>query len=416
MAHPNVISLVPFGALLVMIALGPLCFARWWGRHYPEVCFGLGAAVVVYYVLGLRAVGDVLLRARDYVSFIAVVGSLFVVSGGIHIRVKGEATPLVNTLFLAGGALLANLVGTTGASMLLIRPWIRMNRYRITGHHITFFIFLVSNVGGFLTPVGPPLLMGYLIGVPFWWVAAHGWRVWLTGTGILLAMFYAVDARNYRRAPKGVRESETRHEEWQFEGLSNLIFLAVIFGAVFLERPFLLREVLMVAAAAGSYLTTKKPVHEANHFNFAPVQEVAILFAGIFATMIPALDWLSANAGRFGTATPAAFYWGSGLLSGVLDNAPTYLSFMSALHGVAGARDTHLLLEHHATFVLAISAGSVFFGGATYLGNGPNLMVKAIADDQQAHAPDFVTYVVRHAVPFLAPMLLIVWLIFFRGS
>jgi len=229
-------------------------------------------------------------------------------------------------------------------------------------------------------------------------------------------MFYAVDARNYRRAPKGVRESETRHEEWQFEGLSNLIFLAVIFGAVFLERPFLLREVLMVAAAAGSYLTTKKPVHEANHFNFAPVQEVAILFAGIFATMIPALDWLSANAGRFGTATPAAFYWGSGLLSGVLDNAPTYLSFMSALHGVAGARDTHLLLEHHATFVLAISAGSVFFGGATYLGNGPNLMVKAIADDQQAHAPDFVTYVVRHAVPFLAPMLLIVWLIFFRGS
>jgi Na+/H+ antiporter NhaD/arsenite permease-like protein len=415
LVHPNIISLLPFAALLATIALAPLFFADWWGKHYPKVCLGLGTVVAAYYVFGLGAAGNVLLRAKDYVSFIADVGSLFVVSGGIHIRVKGEATPMANTVFLAAGALLANVLGTTGASMLLIRPWIRMNKYRITGHHISFFIFIISNVGGFLTPVGPPLFLGYLIGVPFWWVAAHGWPVWITGVGTLLAMFYAVDARNYRRAPKTVREGETAREEWHSDGLGNLFFLAVIFGAVFIERPFLLREFLMVAAAAGSYFTTRKPVHEANHFSFTPVKEVAILFIGIFATMIPALDWLAANASKFGSAAPATFYFGSGTLSSVLDNAPTYLSFISALSGFAGTADMHLLLAGHARFVLAVSVGSVFFGANTYIGNGPNFMVKAIADQQQVRTPDFVSYILRHTLPFMLPMLLIVWLIFFRS-
>jgi Na+/H+ antiporter NhaD/arsenite permease-like protein len=415
LVHPSIISLLPFVALLATIALAPLFFAGWWARHYPKVCFGLGAIVVAYYVFGLGATGNVLAKAKDYVSFIAVVGSLFVVSGGIHIRVKGEATPWANTLFLAAGALLANVLGTTGASMLLIRPWIRMNKYRITAHHITFFIFLVSNVGGFLTPVGPPLFLGYLIGVPFWWVAAHGWPVWLTGAGILLVMFHAVDSHNFHRAPKGVREQETAREAWRFDGLGNLFFLGVIFAAVFIERPVFLREILMAAAAAGSYFTTKKTVHEANHFNFHPIKEVAILFAGIFATMIPALDWLAANASRFGSPAPAVFYFGSGTLSSVLDNAPTYLSFISALSGFAGTTDMRVLLANYGRFLLAISVGSVFFGGCTYIGNGPNFMVKAIADQQRVHTPDFLTYILRHVIPFMVPMLLIVWLIFFRG-
>lgn len=415
LVHPNAISMAPFALLLVMIAAGPLLFPTWWSRHYPKVCFGLGAVVVAYYVFGLRATGNVWVQAKNYVSFIAVVGSFFVVSGGIHIRVKGEATPLVNTTFLLIGAVLANVLGTTGASMLLIRPWIRMNRYRITGHHIPFFVFIVCNVGGFLTPIGPPLLMGYLIGVPFWWVAAHGWPIWLASMAILLAMFYALDARNYRRVPEAVREPKSGHEEWHFAGLPNLFFLAIIFGAVFIEHPFPLREILMAAAAAASYFTTKKPVHEANHFTFHPVNEVAVLFAGIFATMIPALDWLAANASNFGASTPARFYLGSGLLSSILDNAPTYLSFMSAVSGVARTGDIHALLASHSAFVLAISVGSVFFGAGTYLGNGPNLMVKAIADQQQAHAPNFIAYILRYALPFLVPMLVTVWLIFFRN-
>src|SRR6266496_3951408 len=174
-----------------------------------------------------------------------------VVFGGIHINVKGEATPLANVVFLFIGALVANLFGTTGASMLLIRPWLRMNKYRITAHHVVFFIFIVSNVGGCLTPIGdPPLFLGYLQGIPFWWVAEHCWPIWAVGVGILLAMFYVVDRLNFGRAPREVRERETIQETWRFEGLSNLFFLAVILGAVFVSRPIFVREALMVAAAA----------------------------------------------------------------------------------------------------------------------------------------------------------------------
>ena len=269
----------------------------------------------------------------EYVSFIALIGSLFVVSGGIHINVKGEATPLKNVLFLFVGAVLANVLGTTGASMLLIRPWIRMNKYRITAHHVVFFIFIVSNVGGCLTPIGdPPLFLGYLKGIPFWWVAEHCWPMWAVGVGVLLAMFYVVDLRNFRRAPAPIREQETAHETWRFDGRANLFFLAVILVAVFIDRPIFVREALMIAAAAGSYFTTKKSVHEANHFNFHPIQEVAILFIGIFATMMPALDWLEGHAGSLLGQNPASglFYWGCGALSSVLDNAPTYLCFLSA--------------------------------------------------------------------------------------
>jgi len=408
--------MLPFGMLLTAIALAPLCFADWWGRHYAKVSFALAAVVVLYYCLGLGASTKVLQTAEEYISFIALIGSLFVVSGGIHINVKGEATPLANTLFLLTGAVLANLLGTTGASMLLIRPWLRMNKYRVTAHHVVFFIFIVSNVGGCLTPIGdPPLFLGYLNGIPFWWVAKSCWPIWLTGVGVLLAMFFVVDARNFKRAPTLVREKETAVETWHFDGLANLFFLAVILAAVFVNHPPFVRELLMISAAAGSYFTTKKPVHEANHFNFHPVKEVAILFIGIFGTMMPALDWLAANAGKLGSAKPAFFYFGSGSLSSVLDNAPTYLSFLSALFGVAGTKDIHALLTQHPAAIVAVSAGSVFFGANTYIGNGPNFMVKAIADHQKVHTPTFVGYVMKFTLPFMVPMLLLVWLIFFRS-
>ena len=238
--------------------------------------------------------------AHEYVSFIALIGSLFVVSGGIHIRVKGEATPRANVIFLLMGAVTANFFGTTGAAMLLIRPWIRMNQYRVTAHHIVFFIFIVANVGGCLTPIGdPPLFLGYLQGVPFWWVAKNCWPMWATGVAILLAIFYAVDRINFVRARRQIREKETADETWSFDGLPNLFFLAVILGAVFVSHPIFFREALMLAAALGSYFTTKKSVHEANDFNFHPILEVAVLFAGIFATMMPALDWLNLNARKF---------------------------------------------------------------------------------------------------------------------
>jgi Na+/H+ antiporter NhaD/arsenite permease-like protein len=415
LTHPHVLAVIPFIFLLTTIALAPLFFADWWGKHYPKVCLVLGAIIVAYYCFGLHASSTVLHTAREYVSFIALVGSLFVVSGGIHIGVKGESTPLANTIFLLIGALLANVLGTTGASMLLIRPWLRMNKYRVTAHHVTFFIFIISNVGGCLTPVGdPPLFLGYLSGVPFWWLLQRCWPIWLTGVGILLAMFYIVDSRNYARAPKPVREELTGHEKWHISGLMNLCFLGVIFGAVFVSKPFLLREILMVSAAAVSYFTTAKQVHEANHFSFGPIKEVAILFIAIFTTMLPALDWLAMNASNICSSAPGTFYFGSGTLSSVLDNAPTYLSFLSALFGISGTHDVALLLVQNPKAILAISIGSVFFGANTYIGNGPNFMVKAIADHQHVHTPTFVGYILRHTLPFMIPMLLVVWLLFFR--
>ena len=415
---PNPWMILPFGLLLGAIALAPLLVPGGWRRHYPKVALGLGAVTLGYYLFVLRNPDRVLHVAHDYLSFIMLVGSLFVVSGGIHIRVKGEATPRANVLFLLIGAVLANLLGTTGAAMLLIRPWIRMNRYRVTAHHIVFFIFIVANVGGCLTPIGdPPLFLGYLQGVPFGWVAEHCWPMWVTGVGILLAIFYVVDRLNFLRAPRAVRQLETAQETWKFEGLANLFFLAVILGAVFINRPVFLREGIMLAAAAGSFFTTAKSVHEANRFHFHPIQEVAVLFMGIFATMIPALDWLDLNARAVLGAHPAAgvFYFGTGLLSSGLDNAPTYLSFLSALFGTSGARGIEELLAGQALNLAAISVGAVFFGAATYIGNGPNFMVKAIADHEKIRTPTFPGFIVKFTLPFLLPMLLAVWLIFFRG-
>src|SRR5438876_3202684 len=199
--HPPLVMALPFCALLSAIALAPLFFADWWARHYLKVCLTLAAAVAGYYLIALGGGGRVWSTAKDYLSFICLVGSLFVISGGIHINVKGEATPRVNVLFLLIGALVANILGTTGASMLLIRPWLRMNKYRLTAHHVIFFIFIVANVGGCLTPVGdPPLFLGYLKGVPFWWVAQQCWPIWAAGTGLLLGMFWVVDTHNFRRA------------------------------------------------------------------------------------------------------------------------------------------------------------------------------------------------------------------------
>jgi Na+/H+ antiporter NhaD/arsenite permease-like protein len=471
LVEPNPWMILPFGLLLGTIALAPMWAREWWLKHYPKVAYSLGAITLVYYVFGLHAYERILIVGHEYVSFIVLIGALYVVSGGIHINVKGAATPHSNMLFLLVGALLANLLGTTGASMLLIRPWIRMNRHRITAYHIVFFIFIVSNVGGCLTPVGdPPLFLGYLKGIPFWWVAEHCWPMWAVGVGFLLALFYVIDAANYRRAPREVRgELKETHEQWRFDGLWNIAWLVVILGAVFLSRPLFAREALMAGAAVGSWFTTRKEVHEANRFDFHPIQEVAILFVGIFATMMPALDWLQGNAGRMGQPTPALFYWGSGLLSSVLDNAPTYLSFLSAAFGLfvdpeIVAKVQHLVQDHGASlpslagpnaelirqtfgalqkyhaaalasgqvgteeievafllgnasfnhYILAISIGAVFFGACTYIGNGPNFMVKLIADQQKIHTPGFGGLVFKYTLPYLVPMLVLIWLLFFR--
>ncbi len=447
MAAQHPVLILPFVLLLGAMALAPVLAPRWWAKHYPKVALGLGAITAGIYFFILRDTASLGHAAHEYASFIALVGSLFVVAGGIQIQLPGGATPLANVAFLFTGAVVANLFGTTGAAMLLIRPWIQMNKNRMAAHHIAFFIFLVANIGGGLTPIGdPPLFLGYLQGIPFWWVAQKCWPMWTTATGLLLAIFYVVDKIHWAKAPRtgsaaftplqlsakedAVMDRELKRAEaraplqadgsgakWKFAGLPNLFFLAVIVGAVFVNQPLFLREGLMLAAAAGSYFTTRKSVHAANEFNFHPAIEVAVLFAGIFATMIPALAWLDHHATTLlgPDPSPGIFYWGAGGLSAVLDNAPTYLGFLSTLFGVTGTPEIADLLRQNTAHVLAISIGAVFFGAATYIGNGPNFMVKAIAEQRGVRVPSFVEFVVKFSLPFLLPVLVTVWLLFFRG-
>ena len=412
---PSPWMIIPFGVILLCIALMPFVNLHWWEKNYHRVAVTLGLFTCGYYFFILGESHRLLDVAHEYIGFIALIGSLFIVAGGVHIRVRGEATPLRNTVFLAIGAVIANFIGTTGASMLMIRPWIRMNKFRITAFHVVFFIFIVSNVGGALTPIGdPPLFLGYLKGVPFFWTTEHLWIPWLVTVGLLLVIFYVLDAMNFRRAPEVVRELETAHEEFRVDGKRNFIFISIILGAVFLPTPW--RELTMGAAALGSWYGTPKQVHEMNHFNLHPIKEVAWLFFGIFATMIPALDYVQLHSDALGVETPMQFYAFTGVLSAVLDNAPTYLTFLAAALGQQGmnlseSADVASFAASHAHILVAISLGAVFFGAATYIGNGPNFMVKAIAEHAKVETPSFFGYVVRFTLPVLVPILALVgWL------
>ncbi len=431
----------PFVLLLASIAVVPFINRHWWEHHYPKVSYALGVLVVLYYIFALKNVPRLFRTFHEYISFISLIGSLFVVAGGIHLRIRGKAAPMENVILLALGAATSNLLGTTGASMLFIRPYLRVNKYRIKGYHVVFFIFLISNIGGALTPVGdPPLFLGYLKGVPFLWVITRVWHIWLLTVGLVLLFFYTIDSYYFRRETTEEQLAAMKHEEPEISGLHNVLFLLVILGAVFIQKPLMVREMLMWSAALASYYTTKKDVHKKNDFNFVPIKEVAILFAGIFATMIPALDWLELNAQSLGVVTPGQYYWGSGILSSILDNAPTYLNFLSAAFGLHGAnvddiRHMHVMLGSAAPaslglsnslragalpitpetwrYIQAISLGAVFFGANTYIGNGPNFMVKSIAEQAGVACPSFFGYIFKYTIPILIPVFAIVWYLFF---
>ncbi|MGA2444256.1 MAG: sodium:proton antiporter [Opitutaceae bacterium] len=418
--------IVPFGLLLALIAVMPLTppkVKHLWEHCYPYAAIGLGLLVVGFYLWKLSGGAIVARMLHEYFSFICLIGSLFVVAGGIHLKVKGEATPRDNVVFLALGAVAANVIGTTGASMVLIRPWIRMNKIRISAFHIVFFIFIVSNCGGALTPIGdPPLFLGYLRGVPFFWLLDHVVIEWLLTIGAILAVFYAFDRRSFQHAPRAIQAQIKEHDTWRLEGGVNVLFLLVVIGAVFLPETFFLRELVMLGAAAASYQLTPKIVHDENHFTFGPIKEVALLFIGIFMTMMPALGYLDQHGREFGFNRPAQYYFASGSLSSVLDNAPTYLNFLQLAEATsvdktslpanergevaADAGVKQMIASAHARrFIIAISLGSVFFGAMTYIGNGPNFMVKSIAEQAGVKVPTFFGYVFKYSLPFLLPIL-----------
>lgn len=436
------LSIAPFALLLLAIALLPLVAGHWWehNKNRALVSFTLGAGFVAWLLANHGAASHHALHeaALDYVSFIALLGSLYVVSGGIYIKGSLAGSPLSNLSLLGIGAVLANLIGTTGASMVLVRPLLRANVTREKKQHIVvFFIFIVSNCGGLLTPLGdPPLFLGFLKGVPFEWTLSL-WKEWALVNGLLLFVFFVVDSfvldAEEKARPGSQLEEALKHEPLGIEGAFNVVCLLGIvlvilgkgqgWGTGGAAWPFGWQEGLMLALGVAGYASTRPATRAANRFTFAPILEVAILFAGIFATMVAPLAILNARGAELGIEHPAQYFWATGLLSSFLDNAPTYLTMAATASGQLGvaAEGNRYLAElltrgpEAVAILAAISCGAVMMGANTYIGNGPNFMVKSIAEENGVKMPSFFGYMGWSAV-ILLPTFVVVSYVFFRGS
>lgn len=426
-------SVIPFVALLLCIAVLPLACGHWWehNRNKAIVAAVLAVPVVIYLVSAFGQDGLTLLRhtGQEYISFILLLASLYVISGGIFVKGSLDGTPIFNTAILAFGAIIASIVGTTGASVLLIRPLLRANAARENKAHIfVFFIFIVSNCGGLLTALGdPPLFLGYLAGVPFTWTFRL-WSEWAIVNGSLLVIFHLWDQIVFNKEeiirPGSQLEEVQKHEPLGFLGLHNLLFLAGIVAVIYCsgagignggERwPYGIAEGLMLVLAITAYFSTSSANRASNNFTFAPILEVAILFLGIFATMIPALALLNTHGRELGLSEPWHFFWATGILSSFLDNAPTYLTFAATACGIYGIplEGAYLarLIENPDPvtnrILEAISTGAVFMGANTYIGNGPNFMVKAIAEESGVKMPSFFGYMVYSGL-ILIPLFIV---------
>jgi Na+/H+ antiporter NhaD/arsenite permease-like protein len=403
--------LAPFAAMLLAIAVLPLFAPAFWASNLRKLAVGAGLGLPVF-VLYMRHDPAALWHTGvDFLSFMALLASLFVVSGGVLVTGDIQARPAVNTAFLAVGAVLASLVGTTGASVLLIRPLLATNEERRhVAHTVVFFIFVVANIGGSLTPLGdPPLFLGYLLGVPFTWtlrLAPH----WLLANGMVLAVYYVWDRRAYAREDAAaIARDATAVRPIRVAGKGNVVLLlAVVASVAFLRAPY--RELAMLAVSAASLAFTAREVREANRFTFHPIAEVAALFAGIFLTMLPALGVLHAHGRELGLTEPWHFFWATGLLSSFLDNAPTYLTFVAIAQSL-GLPPEVAGMSHRV--LAAISTGAVFMGANTYIGNGPNFMVRSMAEERGIQMPGFGGYML-YSGAVLIPVFLVITLVFFR--
>jgi Na+/H+ antiporter NhaD/arsenite permease-like protein len=408
-------SVVPFALMLLAIAVLPLIAGGFWERNRNKALLSvvLGAPVAVW--TALLDTGALLHTASEYLAFIVLLGALFVIAGGIVVRGTLAGTPGLNVALLGSGAVLASFIGTTGASMVLIRPLLRANSVRRRkAHVVVFFIFMVANAGGLLTPLGdPPLFLGYLRGVPFSWTLTL-WKPWLAVNAALLIIFFIVDSTVFRREdlerPGDLDEIAVAHRvPIHIAGWGSLGYLLALMGVLLvsgtLRLPVLAQTGAMLLVAALCWQTTPRKLRAENDFRWHPIAEVAVLFAGIFATMIPPLAILNAYGGELALHEPQHYFWASGALSSFLDNAPTYLAFASAASGQVGtdAADLGALVAHERgeRLLTAISLGSVLMGANTYIGNGPNFMVKAIAEHAGVRMPGFFRYLGYSAVTLL---------------
>jgi Na+/H+ antiporter NhaD/arsenite permease-like protein len=435
---------MPFAGILLSIAVMPLLAPIFWHHHFGKVAAAWGLLFLVPFavVFGPGLAGTSLVHAllAEYIPFVILLTALFTVAGGIYIRGNLHGSPGLNTAILAIGAVLASFMGTTGASMLLIRPLIRANDNREhKAHVVVFFIFIVSNAGGSLTPLGdPPLFLGFLKGVDFFWTLSHIFPETLFLVGVLLALFYVLDWWFYHRREELMPQDPTPDtRSIGFDGKANFALLAVVIALVLLSGfwkssvvfniagtevglPGIVRDLGLIVVTGLSLWLTPQAVHENNQFGWAPMQEVAKLFAGIFLTIIPVIAMLKAGVnGPFGaivsavtrpdgTPDPAMYFWATGALSSFLDNAPTYLVFFNTAGG-----DPAVLMTTLAPTLAAISAGAVFMGANTYIGNAPNLMVKAIAEDRGVKMPSFFGYMLW-SFGILVPLFVVITFIWFR--
>jgi len=438
-AHLPLWSILPFAGLLLSIALLPLFAYRFWHAHYPKVALFWALVLAVPFVNAFQgeALHEILhIYLADYVPFIILLWGLYTVAGGIVLRGVLPSTPVANTLVLAVGTALASWIGTTGTSMLLIRPFLRANAWRRARVHlVVFFIFLVSNIGGSLTPLGdPPLFLGFLHGVPFFW-NFHLLPDTLLAAGIVLFVFYWMDRRHYRRElVDKYLIAPTTPTRLRLNGAFNLVLIAGILGAVLmsgiwragditwlgvtLAKQNLVRDTTILCLGGLSLRFTPAESRRRNEFTWEPMREVAILFAGIFMTIIPALAILKAGTnGALGPAldvldSPAHYFWVTGALSSFLDNAPTYLAFFNSLlghfyPGVPEREAVSRLVIEHVPYLAAVAAGSVFMGANTYIGNAPNFMVRSIAIEAGVKMPSFLGYMLRWSIPVLIPTFIV---------
>ena len=444
----NLAFCIPFAGLLLCIAVLPLVKAEWWEAHQPHaiVLWSLLFVLPFAFVYGPGQAFEKVLECivDDYLTFIILLFGLFCVSGNITLEGDLAGSPRINVGLLLIGTMLSSWIGTTGASMLMVRPIIKMNAWRKRRSHImVFFIFLISNIGGCLTPIGdPPLLMGFMRGVPFFW-SLHLFPVLLFNVVILLTIFYFLDRRAYRKdIAEGLKPDISKPgTEVHILGLHNLIFLAMIvaavilsgtlpgmaafqdaegavrgihlFGEVTLTYPALIEVVIILVAAFLSFKTTSVEIRRKNHFTWGAIQEVAVLFVGIFITMQPALMILKANGASLGLNKPFEMFWATGCLSSFLDNTPTYLVFLTTAGALGFTEGMPTILGTVPVAMLeAISCGAVFMGANTYIGNAPNFMVKSISDENGIRMPSFFGYLLW-SITFLIPVFLLDMLVFF---
>lgn len=422
---------IPFAIMLLTIAIAPLVAEHFWEKNRNKLIFTAVISVVTVVLLASFGLGGAILHniLIDYIPFVMLLLALFVVTGGIRISGDITATPLVNTFILAGGFVMASIMGTTGAAMLLIRPLLQINQQRVHRvHTVLFFIALVANCGGLLTPLGdPPLFLLYLRGASFDWFSSM-FPQWLTVGALLLGLYMLVDRYYYAKEPAEAKLRDlTEQEPIKVQGMRNFLYLGMVIAAVlFLNSNYIpamgeehaplyikfLREIALAAIILLSWFTTRKQIRKDNHFTWEPISEVAILFVGIFITMTPAMMYLSAHAEDLGLREPWQYYYSTGALSSFLDNAPTAVAFHTLADGQYADIQPDYVAGIPAILLQAISLGAVFFGAMTYIGNGPNFMVKAIAEQEGIKMPSFFGYIFKFTLIVLLPVYVIVQLIF----